>query len=322
MYIASFQSANDQFFKQLAKGKQTSAVFNDFVKASILYYSACLKIRVLERQKAVKDPARYGFLKDLAIEKEQYIDIPFYQWFLYEYLTMETNSRFEKLAATEKLVPEAQLDESLKVVSGMTNPAVRDYLLAAVTESRLLDNGLKGFDKYYDHFKEHNSNPAYLSGIRKAYERKLQLAPGKPAPQFTLSDVDGNKFSLKDFKGKYVLLDFWQTLCPRSAREMPHYLKLYAEYKDKDIVFVSISVNEDENVWRTFVKESRNAGVSLRAENSFYSKVYQDYQVPGLPFFIIVDPEGNILDQAAPKPSSKEIRGTLDQLLKSEVIVQ
>ena len=128
--------------------------------------------------------------------------------------------------------------------------------------------------------------------------------------------MDGNKVSLNDFKGKYVLIDFWQTLCSRSAKELPYYLKLYADYKAEDIVFVSISVNEDKDIWKNYVKENKNVGISLRAEKSFSSEVYKDYQVPGLPFFVIIDKEGKIIDAAAAKPSSKEIRETFDQLLK------
>jgi len=231
---------------------------------------------------------------------------------------MEAGKSYAKLDSLKKQSPDANFDERLKVIGSLKNQNIREFLLTSAIGSRLQENPFKNFDKYYDYFKKNNSNSVYSELIKKDYEEKQLIAPGKPAPQFTLSDVNGKKISLSDFKGKYVFIDFWQTLCPRSARELPHYLKLYNDYKDKNIAFVSISVNEDENVWRAYVKENKNVGTSLRAEKYFASEVYKEYQVPGLPFFIIIDKEGNIVDPAAAKPSSKEVRETLDQLLKSK----
>lgn len=317
-YIDSAMNANNRYFEKLVGGKQTTPVFIEFTNASILYRGADLKLTILERQKGVKDPKDYSFLNEITIENDRYLDIQYYQWFLYGYLSLETGKSYEKLDSIKKLSPDANFDESLKVISNLKNHNVKEFLLAATIDSRLQENGIKNFNKYYDYFKKNNSNPGYSELIRKEYEKKQLLAPGKPAPQFTLFDVDGNKVSLNDFKGKYVFIDFWQTLCPRSARELPHYLKLYSDYKAENISFVSISVNEDENVWRNYVKENKNVGISLRADKSFASEVYKAYQIPILPSFVIIDREGNIVDPMAAKPSSKEIRETFDQLLKSK----
>lgn len=317
-YIDSALNADNQYFEKLVSGKQTTPVFIEFTKTSLLYNSAYRKINILERQEGVKDSKLYDFLKKLTIENENYLDISYYQWFLNSYISMETSKSYAKLDSIKKQSPDANFDERLNVISGLKNKYVREFLLVSEIGSRLQEFGFKNFDKYHDYFKKNNSNTGYSELIRKDYEEKQLLAPGKPAPKFTLFDVDGKKVSLNDFKGKYVFIDFWQTLCPRSARELPHYLKLYADYKAENIAFVSISVNEDEDVWRTYVKENKKAGTSLRAEKSFASEVYKDYQVPGLPFFVIIDKEGKIIDAASAKPSSKEIRETFDQLLKSK----
>ncbi len=317
-YIDSAMHANNQYFEKLVTGKKTSSVFIDFTKATILYFSANLKLDILERYKGVNDSNLYSFLNQITIENDKYIDNPYYKWFLGAYISMETDKRYDKLDSLKKLSPDANFDAMLKVIEKVKNQNVRESSLASAINSRLTGNGIKNFDKYYDYFKKHNTNPTYSEVIRKQYEKKQLLAPGKPAPQFTLTDVDGNEVSLDDFKGKYVLIDFWQTLCSRSARELPHYLKLYSDYKDENIAFVSISVNQDENVWRDYVKKNKNVGVSLRTEKSFGSEVYKAYQVPGLPSFVIIDKEGNIIDAPARKPSSKEIRETLDHFLKSK----
>lgn len=317
-YIDSLTTANYQYLNKVISGKHIKPDFTEIVKASILYNGAYLKMMLLERQKEAKNPNHYSFLNHLKIENEDCLEIPYYQWFLDYYISMETNKRFDQLDSIAKATPGVYIDESLKVIANLKNQHVRSFSLAYAINGRLQLEGLKNFDNYYDYFKKHNTNPVHAEVIKKEYERKQLLAPGKPAPQFTLKDVDGRLISLSDFKGKYVFIDFWQTLCPRSRRELPHYLKLHEDYKNENIAFVSISVNEDENVWRNYVKQKKNVGVSLRAEKYFASEVYKSYQVPGLPGFVIIDKEGKIIDPFAAKPSSKEIRETLDQILKSK----
>lgn len=317
-YIDSAMNANNLYFEKLAKGRQTTRAFIEFTKASILYRCASLKLSVLERQKGNKNIEHYSFLKDLTIESDNYLDIGSYQWFLYSYISMETGKRFEKLDSIQKLYPDSNFNERLKVIANLKNQKVREFSLTDAINSLLQEGSTKSFDKYYDYFKKNNSNPTYSGLIKQEYEKKQLLAPGRPAPQFTLTDVNDNKVSLSDFKGKYVLIDFWSTLCPNSARELPHYLKLYSDYRDENIAFVSISVNVDENVWKTYVKEKKNVGTSLRAENYFWSEVCKEYQVIALPTFVIIDKDGNIVDPMAAKPSSMEIRETLDRLLKSK----
>jgi peroxiredoxin len=192
---------------------------------------------------------------------------------------------------------------------------VRDYALFNLINYHLQENGVVGFEKYYDYFRKHNTDPHYAAELKKVYEKRQLVAPGKPAPSFTLNDVDGKQISLEDYKGKYVLIDFWQTLCSRSARELPHYMELYDDYQDENIAFVSISIDQDENKWRDYVKEKKNVGTSLRALDYFDSEVYQNFQVQGLPSFILIDKDGNIIEPVAPKPSTQEMRDKLDAVL-------
>jgi cytochrome oxidase Cu insertion factor (SCO1/SenC/PrrC family) len=316
-YLDSITSANKQYIEKLIGEKPVSTDFEEYAKALAEYNNAGLKIMLGERQD--EQPEHYyDFINQLSLENDDYLDITDYRFFLSYYIEMKANERLNKLDSTKAVEPDALFDESLNVIKELKNENIRDYALFNAMNTRLREKGLVGFENYYDYFKEHNEDPRYEAQLKLLYEEKQLMAPGQPAPPFTLEDVDGNLVSLNDFKGKYVYIDFWQTLCPRSGRELPYLLNLHADYKEDSIAFVSISVNEDENVWRDYVKEHKNMGTSLRVPQSWDSKTYKDYQASGLPTFILIDPEGHIINPKAAKPSSKEIRETFDQLLKSK----
>jgi thiol-disulfide isomerase/thioredoxin len=114
-----------------------------------------------------------------------------------------------------------------------------------------------------------------------------------PAPDFTLEDMDANKFSLKDYRGKVILLNFWATWCPPCRREMPSLERLHQNFKDKD--FVVLAVNQMEAVDQVFAYTG-----GLEVEPTFAilfdkdSNVSRGYGVQGLPTTYIIDKKGNI----------------------------
>jgi len=315
-YLDSLTVANKQTIDNLTREKIVATEFKKYAKALIEYNSAYLKIMLGER-KDEQPETYYDFLDQLSLENHDYLDITEYRLFLNGYIAMKSKERLNKSDSIKKQEPDALFNESLHVIKEFKSDSIRAYALFNAMNMKLQQDGLAGFENYYAYFKENNRDPHYAEQLKIVYDEKQLLAPGQPAPLFTLEDVDGNMVSLNDFKGKYVYIDFWQTLCSRSARELPYLLNLYSDYKDENIEFVSISVNEDENVWRDYVKENKNIGTSLRVPKSWDSETYKDYQVFGLPSFILIDTEGNIIDPNAAKPSSTEIRETFDQLFKS-----
>ena len=317
LYLDSLKDSCKEYLKSLLKKHITSPFFEEYAIASIDYNVAYLKIMLGDGQDE-QYAGYYDFLNELKIEDADLLDMPNYRMFLYFYLEMETNKRYKDLDSIQSQAADAKFYETLKTIENLKNEDVRAYSLYNTMLMQLKEFGAVDFDRHYGYFNTHNLDEKYAEQMRLAYEEKKRIAPGQPAPEFTLEDIDGNLVSLSEFKGKYVYVDFWLTTCPRSARELPYFLKLYSDYKENNIVFVSISPDKDKNTWLDFVKEKRNVGTSLWSDKFLDSEVTEDYQILGTPTYVLIDKKGNIIDPVAAKPSSKEIRETFDQLLKSK----
>ena len=132
---------------------------------------------------------------------------------------------------------------------------------------------------------------------------------GEPAIDFKYPDIDGNEFSLANFKGNLVYVDVWATWCGPCIAEIPSLQQLETDYHDKNITFMSISVDKDQEAWKNMVTEKELGGVQLWANNR---DVSENYAIMSIPRFMLFDAEGNVISTNAPRPSSDDIRGILD----------
>ena len=132
---------------------------------------------------------------------------------------------------------------------------------------------------------------------------------GEPAIDFNYPDIEGNKFSLANFKGNLVYVDVWATWCGPCIAEIPSLQQLETDYHDKNITFMSISVDKDQEAWKNMVAEKELGGVQLWADSGGLS---ENYDIMSIPRFMLFDAEGNVISTNAPRPSTEEIRELLD----------
>ena len=124
--------------------------------------------------------------------------------------------------------------------------------------------------------------------------RKAEVASGKlEAPAFTLPDLNGKKVSLSDFRGKWVVLDFWGSWCGWCVKGFPALKDAYKKYGDK-IVVIGIGCNEPEADWRAGVKEHQLPWINLY--NGDDHALYDAYNITGFPTKAIINPEGHLVD--------------------------
>lgn len=135
---------------------------------------------------------------------------------------------------------------------------------------------------------------------------------GNPFPEgLKFEDLNGNEVTMDQFKGKWVYLDLWASWCGPCRYEIPYLQALEKELNNPNVVFVSISLDQDRNAWIEKAKEINLHGNQLHDNNEMLGK---SLNVSGIPFFAIYDKDGNLYQYNAPRPSNTALKGILEDL--------
>jgi len=149
--------------------------------------------------------------------------------------------------------------------------------------------------------QESNAGHPYVLELEKMLEpmKKQQAAEtaiqvGNAAPDFTLTDLEGNEVSLADFQGKYVFLDFWASWCSPCRNESPNMVKAYEEFGGENFEIVGVSLDKTAEPWRKAVEEDNMTWTLLHDPQG---DVANTYGVQSIPFTLLLDKEGNIIEK-------------------------
>lgn len=187
-----------------------------------------------------------------------------------------------------------------------------EYLIDNFIYSYIRYYGVDSLDNIVDYYNTNVSDENLRKDFMQLFDKHSRLGKGKPAPDFTFADIDENKVTLSDLKGNYVFIDIWATWCIPCLKEMPVIEKLFKQSKGKNICFVSISIDADKKAWKDKVIKDKMEWIQLYAgEDSAFKK---NYNLGPIPRFVLIDPEGKIIDANMTKPSfpkTIEILGNL-----------
>ena len=191
-------------------------------------------------------------------------------------------------------------------------PEVVENLLHYLAASYVDTFGIDAIEEMESIYRTYVRDTVLLADYAVKYDKWNRSKPGKSSPDFDAVDIDGKKWSLADFRGRYVYIDMWATWCGPCKKELPHLKALAEKFKDAQIVFLGLSTDGQKENWENMVRSGAMCGTQLYLGPR--SSFQQAYNITGIPRFILLDKEGKIISNDMSRPSAEETARMLESL--------
>jgi peroxiredoxin len=234
------------------------------------------------------------------------------------------NAGNDSLLAIET-VKQAKLNEGLTnfldgYVFKSEDPIVTIFAMAnAPTEDK--NTIQKRVDHLTKKFPKHKGAQDIIVAYNKFLTEMNKPKPAQPekpvvgnmAPDFTMNDTEGKPVSLSQYKGQYVLVDFWASWCGPCRGENPNVVAAYKKYKNKNFTVLGVSLDEDKDEWMKAIQKDGLTWKHISDLKGWQSAVVPVYGIEGIPYNVLLDPEGKIL---ATELRDKDLDAFLSKTLK------
>ncbi len=268
----------------------------------------------------------YSFMDGVTLDDPSLLDISEAKYFITSYISAQALKMSGVSQEKSYNNPEVRVATFKYLSDNFKNPQFFNLIAFESLKQTIDSEGPNGMDVQINEYLTKSTDEANKQALKDMVAGWATMAFGQPAPVFNLPDNNGKMVSLTDFAGKYVFIDFWATWCGPCKAEVPAYKQLIEDYKNKNIVFISISVDKDKAAWEKMVKEGIPAyGADGKPDlNNMIAMTWMQlhdavkynkiWLVKFIPTFVLIDPQGKIVDSRAKRPSNPELRTQLDAL--------
>ena len=233
-----------------------------------------------------------------------------YNQAFHEYNEVEqTEENMKELKAASHAVDVLQ-GQRREEIFGLLPQYTTSMPFAVIISSYFGIDNIDEAEKVWNQFDPSIRHCYALKQLENLIQRGKNCAVGHEAPNFELITSTGGKIALSSLRGKYVLIDFWASWCGPCRREIPNIKKIYAEFKDKGLQVVGVSIDSSDKAWKKALEEENMDYLQLYDPEGITSKLY-NYN--GIPFIILISPEGIILEKGL---RGENIREKITEYLK------
>lgn len=294
--------AKDSKFQKMEEGRITYFYVN-----SMLMYPT--SHRFLTQDTAfVPGNDYYETLRSYMREDDDLADIDEYRNFM-----IETAHVFDEEGKNIRMVYPKTLAEMSYIGENVQSDKLREALIHHLAFTYVEGNGTENIVDLQNLYYTFVTSPRLNAIFKQACAKWDKAAVGRQTPWFKGVDINGKTFTPRDFRGSYVYIDMWATWCGPCKKELPFLKKLEQKFSGRNIRFVGLSIDSDKAKWEARVKAGGLSGTQLYIGTG--TQFQRDYKITGIPRFILLDPDGRIVNPDMSRPSSEDTEKVLEKNL-------
>jgi peroxiredoxin len=186
--------------------------------------------------------------------------------------------------------------------------------VTAIFATNFLDREAEGpfFDSLAMVFEKAMPDSKYSKQFVDNVKKQQKLSVGKEAPNFALTNPNGEEVALQSLRGKYVLIDFWASWCRPCREENPNVVKMYKKFKNKPFEILGVSLDNDKFKWTQAIDKDGLIWKHVSDLKGWESSAAELYKVSAIPATYLIDKDGKII---AKNLRGKELEAKLNEIL-------
>lgn len=209
---------------------------------------------------------------------------------------LENKGDFESLRIVEKKLDSlAQVEEKYMSAFVRSHPS-SPVALIALTEYTRSPVVIRSFKEYFELLDPQLQQTSMGQKLKEKLQLQTFLTIGTQAPNFSQPDTSGQVVQLKDFRGKYIFVDFWASWCGPCRLEIPFIKKAFARFQQKNFQILSVSIDSSREKWLKAIKED-SIGIWPQVGDMLGNKNAASnlYKIRVIPQNLLIDPNGKII---------------------------